>query len=399
MSIRALSLAAVVVLWLTGCSYRTDATVLWTQSYGGAARDVGGSIADAPGGGWLVVGSTRSFGDGTDAIWLLRLDAHGDTIWTRSLGAPPGMRTATMSIASAPDGWVVGGQRHVAGNNRDIVIIAVDSIGHERWSRTYGGDGYDHFEVIRRTSDGGYIVGGGYTSPGDDHDRPWVLRLDGMGDTIWTRVFPGPGFGHADAITESPNGGFVVAFGTGERPDEDPSRIEVVELDEHGRTLWTWAYGGPEIHVWPEWIEALPDGGYIIAGPACEPCSPRQPNYQTNFDALAVRLTQNGDTVWTRRLGHDAGNDLAYFVTLTSRGTYMIGGAASPPGGPVDSPWLVELDSAGRTIWSHVFESPFPRNGVAQVREVAPDEFLVVGPPWLYQRDGAQDLWVLRLRK
>jgi hypothetical protein len=397
-------------LWFAGCSPRSitpgpdrtrdqGASVLWTRVFGGPARDVGGSIAEAAGDGWLVVGSTRSFGDGSDAIWLIRLDQHGDTGWTRVIGAPPRMRTATMSVAPARDGWMIGGQQHVAGDNHDIVLIAVDSNGLQQWTRTYGGDGYDHFEVIVRSSDGGYVVGGGHTPPGYGHDVPWLLRLDSRGDTLWTRVFAGPGFGHVEAVVEGADGGFVAALGVDERPGEYPIDLKVVKLDDGGRTVWTWRYGGPEIAVWPEWIERLPEGGYLVVGPICEPCSPRQPNYQTHFDAFVVRLAENGDTLWTRRIGNGAGNDLAYFATLTSRGTYMIAGAATPPGGSVDTPWLVEVSPSGDVVFSWMLERRFSRNGVAQVREVASDEFLVTGPPWLYQRDGTQDLWVVLLRR
>lgn len=407
--------AAVCVVAVAGCMRRpldpkaarlhvasTEAvdSILWTRTYGGAGRDVGGSIADADNGGWMVVGSTRSFGNGRDAIWLLRITSEGDTLWTRTIGAPPATRTATMSVASAADaGWVIGGARwNGAERNYDLVLIGVDSLGQERWSRTYGGSGYDHFEAIRRTRDGGYIVTGGTTLPGNDHDVQWVLRTDAAGDTLWTRVFPSPGFGHADAIVETPDEGYVMAGGFDERPGERPVDLIVRKLDARGDTVWSWRYGGSEIAAYPEWIEAVPGGGYIIAGAHCEPCSPRQPNWSTHFDAFVVRLTETGDTVWTRRLGGD-GNDLAYFVTVTSRGTFMVGGATTPPGGSVDTPWLIELDATGEAQWTRVLENAFPRNGVAQVREIAKDEFLVTGPPWLYQRDSLPNIWVTRMRR
>lgn len=385
---------------LSAQSTESADSVLWTRTYGGSGRDVGGSIADAESGGWLIVGSTRSWGNGRDAIWLLRITPEGDTLWTRTIGAPPTTRTSTMSVAPAPDGgWVLGGARwYGPDRDYDVILIGIDSLGEERWTRTYGGAGYDHFEVIRRTSDGGYIIGGGTTLPATSHDVQWVLRTDAAGDTLWTRVFPSPGYGHADAIAESPDGGFVMAGGFDERPGERPVDLIVRKMDARGDTLWTWRYGGPEIAVYPEWIEPLPGGGYIIAGARCEPCSPRQPNWDTNFDAFVVRLTEAGDTVWTRRLGGDA-NDLAYFVTVTSRGTLMVGGATTPPGGSADTPWLIELDATGATVWTRLLENAFPRNGVAQIREIARDEFLVTGPPWLYQRDSLPNIWITRVRR
>lgn len=99
--------------------------------------------------------------------------------------------------------------------------------------------------------------------------------------------------------------------------------------------------------------------------------------YDHHFDAFVARLSRSGQAVWIRRLG----------------------GAATPPGGEIDTPWLAELDGEGAVRWSRTLPNGFPRNGVAQVREVAPGELLVTGPPWLYQREGDQDLWVVRLRR
>ena len=373
-------------------------TIVWYRSFGVPGRDVGGSIAPAPDGGWLVVGTERRPGE-RDDIRMLRLTPDGDTLWSRTCCGPGTERTSTASVAPGPDGgWLVAGLQF-AGPERhyDVLVMALDSTGRALWSRTYGAPGRDALESVRRTVDSGYILAGGTALPGSAAETPWVLRIDGRGDTVWSRTYPGPGNGHVEAAVQSAGGGFVLAGTQGDGP-EYPMDLVVRKLTPAGHTAWSWTYGGPRIHVWPEWLVPAPDGGWLVAGVHCEPCSPDTRPYDGRFDAFVARLTADGDTLWTRRLG-GAGNDLAYFVETTRRGTYMVGGATTPDGGETDTPWLVELNDRGDSVWSRTLPNAFPRNGVAQVREVAPDEFLVTGPPWLYQRGDQADLWVLRLRR
>lgn len=375
-----------------------DDAVLWRLEVGGEARDVGGSVAPAGGHGWLVVGSTRSLGQGGDDVWLVRVSGSGDTLWTRTLGGEAQDRTGTGSVASMPGGWLVGATSWGGPErNLDLWLVAVDSAGAERWSRRHGNPGRDQLESLRGTRDGGFVVGAGRTDPETGFETPWLLRLDARGDTLWTRSWPGGGNGHVEAALETADGGFAVASSADDRADH-PIDLVVRKLDADGNERWSWRFGGPRRHVWPEWIEELPGGDLVVAGALCEPCSPSVGGYDHHFDAFVARLSRSGQAVWIRRLGGPA-NDLAYFLTVTGDGAVVVGGAATPPGGETDTPWLAELDGEGAVRWSRTLPNGFPRNGVAQVREVAPGELLVTGPPWLYQREGDQDLWVVRLRR
>src|SRR5690606_38220188 len=69
---------------------KTDANgdSVWTKTYGGSGSDVARSVQQTEDGGYIVAGTTKSFGNNPALgnIWLLKLDATGDTIWTRTIG-------------------------------------------------------------------------------------------------------------------------------------------------------------------------------------------------------------------------------------------------------------------------------------------------------------------------
>ncbi|MDX1641158.1 MAG: hypothetical protein R3220_05645, partial [Balneolaceae bacterium] len=303
-------------------------------------------------------------------------------------------------ISTSKGGWVVGGSKFInPENNYDILLIEIDPEGRELWRKTIGGEGRDQLESIQKTKDGRFILSAAKTENG--WETPWILLTTSNGDTLWTRSFPGTGNGSIEAAIESHDGSFILAGSENDNWNESteyPIDLVIRKLASDGSTIWTWKYGGDITHVWPEWVEETKDGDIVIVGAICEPCSPLQRNYQTNFDAFIVKLSSEGDALWTRRLGGNE-NDLAYFMQISERNTYIIGGSTSSHDGPDDAPWIFELNQNGEIIWSRILPSSFPRNGVAQIGELNENEYLITGPPWLYQREGNQDLWILKLKR
>ncbi len=62
-------------LWLIKTDFLGD--TLWTRTYGGEGSDVGNSVQQTGDGGYIVAGSTTSFGAGESDIYLLKTDSLG----------------------------------------------------------------------------------------------------------------------------------------------------------------------------------------------------------------------------------------------------------------------------------------------------------------------------------
>ncbi|MCK4511362.1 hypothetical protein KAW64_06455, partial [bacterium] len=71
-------------IWLI----KTDGSghVSWDKTFGGSAWDWGYSVEQTADGGYVLAGYTESFGPGNSALWLIRTDCNGDTLWTRTHG-------------------------------------------------------------------------------------------------------------------------------------------------------------------------------------------------------------------------------------------------------------------------------------------------------------------------
>jgi uncharacterized delta-60 repeat protein len=64
----------------------SNGTVAWQKIYGGPLYDFAYSIQQTSDGGYIVAGWTRSFGVGSDHIWVLKLDAHGEITECNAIG-------------------------------------------------------------------------------------------------------------------------------------------------------------------------------------------------------------------------------------------------------------------------------------------------------------------------
>ncbi|MBU0507975.1 T9SS type A sorting domain-containing protein [bacterium] len=216
---------------------------LWTQSYGGSGLEIGYALCETDDGGFILAGQTNSLPGGNNA-WIVRTTAGGDTLWTRKLGGS--QRDECYAIAKTPDsGFVCAGYTASYGVAGDFWLVKLNAAGDSLWSRTYGGSGQDICWTLTQTPDGGFLLGGQTQSFGEAHNTApnfWVVRVNSSGDTLWTRAFGGSGIDVCTSVALMPDSGFIIggytqSFGAGR---ED---AWLVRLNTNGDSLWGRTYG------------------------------------------------------------------------------------------------------------------------------------------------------------
>jgi hypothetical protein len=245
---------------------RTDAggDTLWTKTYGGIDYDYGYSVEETPGGGFIIAGRTSSFGNGWRSAYFIRTDADGDTLWTRAHGGS-GKDEAYSVVALAGGGYLAAGYTESYGaGGSDIWLIRLDAAGDTLWTRTYGGALNERGEDIRPTADKGFVIAGRSSSFNPPLYDMYLVRIDAAGDTLWTRTYGGAAMEHAYSVDQALDGGFVVAgytdsFGSGARD------AYVVRCDAAGDTLWTKTLGGTSADYGYS-AEQIAGGGYMVCG-------------------------------------------------------------------------------------------------------------------------------------
>ena len=110
---------------------------------------------------------------------------------------------------AADGGFFLAGRTTSFGNGQlDAYLIKLDSLGNHVWSRVLGLNGNDNFEDVIATADNGVLAVGGYT----DGDRDaLVARFDSVGNLLWTRLYGGIGPDGFIKASENANGEYVIA--------------------------------------------------------------------------------------------------------------------------------------------------------------------------------------------
>jgi hypothetical protein len=146
--------------------------------------------------------------------WLLKTDANGDTLWTKTF--------VEDSLFSQNEGNSVqqtidGGYIICGSKDFSVWLIKTDTNGDTLWTKTFvAGRG----NSVQQTNDGGYIVIGIIYYLGSD---VWVLRTDANGDTLWTKTFGDSGnIDQGNSVQLTNDGGYIIAGAKGRLVDPTP---------------------------------------------------------------------------------------------------------------------------------------------------------------------------------
>jgi len=320
---------------------RTDASgaALWTRTYGGADNDYGWSVRQTADGGYVIAGITFSFGRPDGQVYLIRTDSAGEAEWSRVYGGSGSDHGC--DVASTSDGgFIVVGKFGRATGGDDVFLVRVDSIGDTLWTRTYGGDSSECGWAVQPTADGGYVVAGNTNSFGAGGWDAYLLRTDAGGDTLWTRTYGGAGLDGAYSVQPTADGGYVV---TGETQSSGAGNRDVylIKTDANGDPLWTKTYGGID-HDDGSSVQLTADGGYIIAGST-------ESYGAGDVDVYLVKTDADGDSLWTRTYG-GLDWEIGKSVQPTTDGGYVVAGHTESFGAGLIDVYLIKTDSVGVAV-------------------------------------------------
>jgi Domain of unknown function (DUF5122) beta-propeller len=261
----------------------SSGNVTWQKTYGGSDSDYVFSIQETLDGGFIVAGSTYSYGAGIEDFLVLKLDANGNVTWQKTYGGSDA--DYARSIHQTSDGgFIVAGRTYFFEHGQgEGWILKLDANGNVTWQKIYGGSYYDGFNSIQETLDGGYIVAGAHEADATSATKFWVLKLDANGNVTWQKIY-GDSKNHdvALSIQQTSDGGFIVAGVT----EIDGWNYGVLKLDANGNVTWQKTYGGSSVESDPS-IQEVSDGGFIVAG--------KTGSFGANGDFWVLKLDANGN--------------------------------------------------------------------------------------------------------
>jgi hypothetical protein len=231
---------------------------LWTKTYGGWNSDDGYSIRQTTDGGYVIVGLTSSFG-GITNVYLIKTDANGNPLWSKAYGG--NSNEEGNSVQQTNDGgFIIAGSTESFGvGNYDVYLIKTNSNGDTLWTKTYGGIYDDHGYSVQQTTDNGYIVVGVTESFGGGSQDIYLVKTNNLGDVIWTKTYGDTLVDWGDNVQQTTDGGYIIVGSCS-------YNVYLIKTNANGGTLWTKIFGGVSNLDYGYSVQQTTDGGYIIAG-------------------------------------------------------------------------------------------------------------------------------------
>jgi len=338
--------------YVTICAVKLDAqgVLSWAKTIGGLESETGNEIIQTNDGGYVIAGETISYGAGQADIYVVKLDANGNLLWTRTVGGT-GDELGS-SIIETDDGSliVVGSTTTFGSGFDDVYIVKLSSGGNLEWTRTIGGGLEDAGKSIIQSNDGGFVVGGSTNSFGAGLKDFYILKLDSTGFLQWQRTIGGSNTDECSSVVHTNDGNYAFCGETYSFTAGDFD-CYVVKLDSIGNLMWTKSIGG----VNQEWNCKMIETHTGDLAIAC---------YTTSFgygsgDFYSIKLDSSGNLIWSMTVG-GAGGEEAWCVAETDNGELIYAGSTNSfsLNQGDNEIFYVQFDSLGQTCGNLINNTP-----------------------------------------
>lgn len=323
-----------------------DGALIWQQIYDEAIRERGYQIIESADGNYLIIGDLQDNPATPNVFYtyLLKITPQGEFLWSRRYGTA-GVDEKGFGIAKAigSEGYAIIGTTKATSNGiNDIQLIRVDENGDVLWRRTYGGTADEQGRAIVAMPDGGFAFTGNIKQ-GLNTDMV-TMRVNSLGDVIWADTIVGPGGDEARSITRTQNGDLAIAGFV-----QNSALGYVHRYNADGGTRWSKEISSGAGLQLQDIVES-PDGALVATGLV-------EVN-AVNIDIYLIKMDgENGQTIWAHQIGNNPREDAGLSVINTVDGGYAIAGRASAEGGEIifiPDVVLVKVDASGNTITNKI---------------------------------------------
>jgi uncharacterized delta-60 repeat protein len=192
-----------------------------------------------------------------------------------------------------------------------------------------------------------YVVGSCFSF--DSFYDYLIIKYNAAGDTLWTRLYNGPGNGYDEAFGCSVDSlGNLYVTGRSESATYSDYGYLTVKYNTSGDTLWTRRYNSnTNSHdgAFDCTVDGL--GNLYVTGFSIG----------TMWDCLTIKYNSDGDTLWTRRYNGPANNqDGAYGCAVDSLNNIYVVGFSN--NGTTDDYLIIKYNPDGDALWTRRYDGP-----------------------------------------
>jgi hypothetical protein len=206
----------------------------YQTSFGGFNNDIGQSIIQLADSGFVIAGYTNSFGSGGYDLYVVRTDKNCSLVWQQTIGGMD-WDFGYKVLQSTDGGFVICGSTESYGYGKtDGYIVKLNAAGVFQWQKTYGGPEDDNFKSFVMTYNGMMAFAGTTKSMGDVKGDCWLFKTDLMGDSVLSVKYGNTYRQYVNDIDENPVTKNFIFSGAYDKDGLDSTAAMILCLDENG---------------------------------------------------------------------------------------------------------------------------------------------------------------------
>jgi hypothetical protein len=217
-----------------------NGNLTWSKTYGGIYGDKAWAVKQTADGGYIIAGNTSSFGvtpDGnTNDLYLLKTDAVGTLTWSKTYGKD-GDDWGYGVVQTYDGGYAVTGLSSKGSSDMgsEVFLMKTDANGDTLFTKSFGGGNYDQGIAIIQTNDSGLAIAGSSYSFGHGSSDSYLVKTDKIGNFLFGSTFGGGANDFAYAINQAADTGFVLS-GYTNNFGVDSSSFYLIKTDKNGNS-------------------------------------------------------------------------------------------------------------------------------------------------------------------
>lgn len=239
---------------------KTDSagTMQWAKTYGGTNEDKANAIQATADGGFIIAGTTQSFGlgaqNGYNAFYVIKIDFNGNISWTKTYDTGTWGEEATCVKQTSDGGYIVAGNVSAG-----IRLVKTTSFGGIVWAKAYGGSESYTCNAVEQTSAGDYVVAGKYQNNSGFGDDIFLGKIRSDGIYLWGKAYDGGSYSEAaTSLIKLSSGSFILC-------SKNDTSVSLIKATPSGSISWAKNIGKNDYY---NGCVATPtaDGGFALAG-------------------------------------------------------------------------------------------------------------------------------------
>jgi hypothetical protein len=314
---------------------------LWSQYFGGSKVDVIRYLSQTLDGGFLLSGSSESYGPGESDIWIIKAYPSGLIEWNKNYGTSNNEYGGKALENNDGSLFLIGNGDISDSGDQDIWLIKTNSQGDSLWSKTYGGTGDETGHDIISLGDSSYIILGSTSSYGNGGADILLMKIDKEGAEEWSLNYGGTSDEYGQSIIETSDNGFVILSSI-ESYGDGNNAVNVLRINSSGEIIWEKTFGGGDGVKGSNMIQRTKDENFILTFNSFD-------HLKNGYDTWVIKINDSGFIEWGRKFNNDD-SDFGYSCVSTLDGGYAITGSTFNLGnGNKDfgDIWLLKTDEKG----------------------------------------------------